>query len=766
MIAGDSWRESEIKRLLKSVEPHVEGIFVSYNGSKGKLPWSKWTKVPLSYEVLPWDDNFAAARNSSRAMIPNNKFDWWMWLDTDDVFHAPNGLDPVFDLCDSWTKGVLARYDYAIEPETGEVVVTQRRERIMATDWDWQWRYRIHEVCAAPVGTQIVDLRNANDLIWVEHLRKAGEARGARERNRRILVKALQENPEPRFRLYFANETLAEANDAEDGPEKKSFCEAAIVAYRQYLTESGGLSDEQYNAAVRIGDAFAMKRDYDGAIDAYLQAAKYYPNWRDAWVGAAKAAMELGDWWRMEQFADLALKVTPGDTNSAREPLEQQHNPLLLRGLAREEQRKWDEAIEDMEAAREVWIAPGDPLKDKIESIKQKKLLDPHDQIEKDRQRLRSTKPDKSICFYTNPIPETWNYSTLEEGGHGGAETLVLQMAERFAADGWRTVIFGCPGDDRGVYPLPSGSEVELWDSGDWNPIEEFTVFVSSRAPHPWGARMRSKNKFLWLHDVNSGPGMLDGNPPMIERPDKLIALSEWHRRHLIRLYECDPDRVVVIPNGVDLSMFPHKENTTDGHRFVYASSPDRGLEQLLALWPEIKSRWPDATLDIFYGWEFIDKLIARGYTMHAYLKAQVKQGIEQLGGEDAGIFERGRVSPAKLAEAWCNADVWAHPTMFMETFCLTAVQAQLGGAIPVTSNLGALTETVANPWLLVDGWSKNVSYHRAFIDRLEDLFDESNVEPRAVARLEGRQHAEKYSLDNAYAAWHDLFKASGVSVA
>ena len=36
----------------------------------------------------------------------------------------------------------------------------------------------------------------------------------------------------------------------------------------------------------------------------------------------------------------------------------------------------------------------------------------------------------------------------------------------------------------------------------------------------------------------------------------------------------------------------------------IYSSSPDRGLELLLSLFPKVKEQVPEAKLDIFYGFE------------------------------------------------------------------------------------------------------------------------------------------------------------------
>ena len=63
IIAGDQWNEKEVKNLLTSLEGHISGIFVNYNGKKKTLPWQKWTTIPIVYKKHEWEDDFALARN-------------------------------------------------------------------------------------------------------------------------------------------------------------------------------------------------------------------------------------------------------------------------------------------------------------------------------------------------------------------------------------------------------------------------------------------------------------------------------------------------------------------------------------------------------------------------------------------------------------------------------------------------------------------------------------------------------------------------------
>jgi hypothetical protein len=89
----------------------------------------------------------------------------------------------------------------------------------------------------------------------------------------------------------------------------------------------------------------------------------------------------------------------------------------------------------------------------------------------------------------------------------------------------------------------------------------------------------------------------------------KVLGVSQWHADYLSRAYGIEADYV---PNGVNLDRFQWEAH----HRrvpmqCVYTSSPDRGLEGLLNLWPRIVEQEPGASLVIAYGWDTYDKMAA-----------------------------------------------------------------------------------------------------------------------------------------------------------
>lgn len=128
-----------------------------------------------------------------------------------------------------------------------------------------------------------------------------------------------------------------------------------------------------------------------------------------------------------------------------------------------------------------------------------------------------------------------------------------------------------------------------------------------------------------------------------------------------------------------------------------YFSSYDRGLECLLNMWPEIKKQVPEATLDIYYGWNTFDS-VHKNNPEQMKWKWSIIRKINELD----GVSEHGRVDHQTLAKKMREIQVWAYPTEFTEIHCITALKAQEAGCIPVTTNVAALEETVTSDKYMV----------------------------------------------------------------
>lgn len=123
--------------------------------------------------------------------------------------------------------------------------------------------------------------------------------------------------------------------------------------------------------------------------------------------------------------------------------------------------------------------------------------------------------------------------------------------------------------------------------------------------------------------------------------------------------------------------------------RMLYASSYDRGLEHLLKMWPQIKEKIPTAELHIAYGW----KMFLVGYQNNPYMMSW-KDRMDKLM-EQEGITHYERLPKRDLNDLTQSCDVWAYYCTFDETNCITALNSQRLGCVPITMARAGLLDTV-----------------------------------------------------------------------
>ena len=681
MIVGGSFQEQKLKECLDSVLPWVDGVYINLNGGEGIVP-DMGDKVHI--QQFAWEDDFAKARNQSFGMVPKDQYDWIMWIDSDDRLINGDKLQEMLNDVDPNVAGVFVRYQYQTDEAANVALIDQWRERFMRLDRPWAWHFPVHEVCHAPPGT-VYTRRNE---VYIQHFRETGmDDMATRRRNRKILALARQKEPnEPRHTYYLANEIYAEVFrravgssvvlEPPDGMREmtdKELSETAIRLYQDFVKNTHA-NDDAYIANCHMAECYRMMGKLDTALDTDIQGIKLHPTWPKAYVGACKTLMEMRDWDRMEFWADAAIKLTkPPATTQVVEPADNEFHPYLLRGVAREEKKNYEDALKDYKHALEL-RPQNQQVIDKVAFLEDLVAARGHDNAEEienlpRQQRLlyTGTVPQKSIAFLTRPHFEAWHPRLEESGGAGGAETCIMRVVPFFLANGWRVVVFGTPGYE-GSDPMGC----EWYNSSDWSPTEYFRVIVSSRAPEIFDARINADVKLLWMHDVNVGQEFMVGQwgdrSPNI---DAVIALSEWHMNHLNKLYGLPKANMRRIPNGIDLSLFPIEAwEEKDPNRFIYSSSPDRGLDTVLQMWPYIRELNPKAELHVFYGWAGIDKLIERDpqsgqANFLTNFKQMIQYQVNDAGGEDGGIFWRDRVPQQELAVEQAKSSYWLYPTNF-----------------------------------------------------------------------------------------------------
>jgi len=286
------------------------------------------------------------------------------------------------------------------------------------------------------------------------------------------------------------------------------------------------------------------------------------------------------------------------------------------------------------------------------------------------------------ITILAGPGFEEWTPNSLETG-LGGSEEAIVYLAQELNQLGWKVTVYANPGPDAGDF---DGVEYKMWY--DLNPKDNFNVLVLWRGIGFVDMKPRAKFTTLWMHDVPNNP---DFTKERLDLIDRIVVLSEFHKG-LFRMndngeFKTIPDsKFWVSANGVS-ELIPTGERKK--HSLIYASSPDRGLIHLLNNWEKVKTAVPDATLDIYYGFDVFDA-IHNGNPERMKWKAKMMGLMDQ-----EGIAYHGRIGHEELHQRYSESDVWCYPTGFEEISCISAMKAQSLGAIPFVTDYAALEETV-----------------------------------------------------------------------
>jgi glycosyltransferase involved in cell wall biosynthesis/2-polyprenyl-3-methyl-5-hydroxy-6-metoxy-1,4-benzoquinol methylase len=326
------------------------------------------------------------------------------------------------------------------------------------------------------------------------------------------------------------------------------------------------------------------------------------------------------------------------------------------------------------------------------------------------------------VTFYAGASWEPWSPRSVNDGGLGGSETALIHLSIQMAQDGYQVTVYSGaePGIAGGVLFRPHTA---------WDPTDDCDLLIVSRIPHVVDNPVRAKATALWCHD-NQYDGLLTE-----ERAQKfthIVCLSDWQRSRFEARYPYAAEKLRVIRNGISLTAlgeprFPDQARpfAERAPRCVYSSSADRGLDVMLTVWPEIRARVPDAELHVFYGFDVFDRVAQANPQLHAFKQAILAR-VDELGGEDGGVHLRGRVGQKQLADEMQQARVLSYPTAFLETSCIVAMEARAAGLPIVTSDLGALHETVGEHGLLItwgndetEQTNQTPDYQEAFVAKV-----------------------------------------------
>lgn len=680
----------KLDKCLNGVYKHVDEIILSVQ-DKG------FEKIAKKYNAKvyqkDWTDNFAEAREHSFSKATK---DWILWLDADDIVENPAKIKRVAEAAQDNLQGIVANYDYDHD-RFGNVTINHWKLRMVKRESDFKWVGAIHENLMSATNASTAKTDDFN----IVHKHADGSEYSC-HRNMKIIEAELEKQKEkgeeidPRL-VYYMGITL----------KSMGVPEQAEKILREFV-QTSGWDEQRYDAYLNLAQIGISSKTKSVAIDYALLALKERPDFPDAYFILGEIYYEFEEWEKGIEWILQGLGKKKIDTDwsvISRKPQALFHLSSCYTNLG-----KFKEANEQLEKLLKIWkkekavkkqIKFNNKLqreKDIVDSYfkifkylkdfdkkKYQPLIDSFPKTIDDNPALLNMKwkfsepkqwEDNSIVIHCGESWEDWSPKIVSRG-IGGSEEAVIYLSEELTRLGWKVTVFNSAGSQVGVH-----NGVTYRNHWEFNQNDKYNILIGWRSPWFFNQPYEAKKRYLWMHDVFEKEVFTKN---VINNLDKVIVLSKYQRSLWPNIPE---DKIFYSANGV------HQENYDQQvarvkNKLIYASCPSRGLEILLDMWEDIRKEVPSATLNVFYGWGNWIK----GNKNHPRRMQWMEQMKEKL--KQEGITDHGRVGHKELAREYMSADVWAYPCIFPEISCISAMQAQIAGAIPVIVPYAALAETV-----------------------------------------------------------------------
>jgi glycosyltransferase involved in cell wall biosynthesis len=200
---------------------------------------------------------------------------------------------------------------------------------------------------------------------------------------------------------------------------------------------------------------------------------------------------------------------------------------------------------------------------------------------------------------------------------------------------------------------------------------------------------------------------------------DLVVLKGYWQMQTWLENFRrLEEGRVTVIRKGIDVSSLCESPSTAIAPRFIYASVAFRGLHRFIDIWPRIKERIPDATLDCFPKTTLYDGTLPQDQYEQIYKQLAALPGVTV--NDPLPQKEFLKILPTYYAMLYPNCG-------FEETVCGVALEAMASGVPVITSAVAGLVETInAGGSILIEGDPASKDYERKFVEAVCDLWGNS----------------------------------------
>ena len=697
MLVGP--KEKGLERALESLKKvKADAIHVLVDTLDSRS-WKLLAKYDCKIFNREWNWEFGPSREFLQQTIPADT-KWQIWLDTDDEI-PDDTADKIKEIVEKEDSALYSLpYSY-VKDDVGQGMILYRVRLFPPTGV--HWHMRAHEYATHLPGLKKI---TRSDMPILHHWE--ANAEGHAEKCVQALQLDLKDMPNDTRVMYYLAQSLQDTNNPEE----------AIEMYQKYL-DTGGWDEERMCACIQLSYLY-QRSDLDFALKYALQAVDEVKGQRrEACQRVAEIYTAKEDWQSAYDWLNKELELPfPKDGTLYVQSDHYRQLPHQWMIIPCDNLNKIEEGLKH--AQRTLEYMPGDVSAKRNESwfkhrLLKEKMLKLHVQD--------NSKP--TAFFHVGLSAEKWTSDSVNTKGIGGRETSNICMAKEFQKLGWNVILFadceGMDGDYDGLLNLDYTLFYDMCEIG--KPDVVFISLRTSIVDRDFPARL----KVMWVHDISFGNNLEDWPDYLTEERkgkfDKFFFMSQSQKDYIVPKYHISENKCYLSRSGILIDRFSSETTIErDRYRLIYTSSPDRGLERLLDFFGEIKERVPQATLDIYYGFQST-KGCAKSRSEEKLNKAEVwiAQLVDKIERAD-GVTLHDRIPQDQLALEFQKSTIWAYPTHFWETMCLSALEASAAGCAVVTTRLAALETTVGEYGILIDGDPDSQEYRQTFIKAVVSL--------------------------------------------
>ena len=302
---------------------------------------------------------------------------------------------------------------------------------------------------------------------------------------------------------------------------------------------------------------------------------------------------------------------------------------------------------------------------------------------------------------FVNYTPLIYTVETPYSAPLGGSESAMCYLAEALAKRGHEIFLYTRINEAqniRGVMHLPDG-EIRKAKDLDVLIIQNTPFCVTEIQPY-----LNKKTKvILWLEHAHDQPAVSCLNDKnIVNLYSSIIFISQWQKQQFLANFPLGTGNCFILRNAIS----PAFENLfLTGEKIsikkiqppviAYTSTPFRGLNRLLKIFPIVRNEFPDVRLQVFSSMKVYQQNQTQDEKDFGDLYEQCRK--------TAGIELIGSLSQSQLAQRLKPVSILAYPSTFLETGCTSVLEAMSAGCQIITSDLGALPETSSGFGKLID---------------------------------------------------------------